>query len=85
MPTLRQVLPAGADCGDAAAMLDVDVVEVKLNDGAPCASHEGPYALWPGEGCHVHQWYVLANGKAAAVDEPPHQSAVVRIADLQVE
>lgn len=83
MPTLKQVLPAGADCGNATALLDVDVVEVKLNNGAPCSSHEGPFAPWPGEGEHIRQWFVLANGKAAAVDERPGQSAVVHIADLE--
>ncbi len=68
MPKLRQVLPAGS--GDELhALLDVEVVAVKLNTGAPCSSHDDAFETWPGTGENVRQWFVLENGKAVAIDE----------------
>lgn len=75
MPRLKQVLPARFfdEPGDhpAAAFLGVEVREIKLNTGSPCDGHAAMFADWPGDGRHVRQWYVLANGKAVAVDETP--------------
>lgn len=85
MPTLKQVLPPGVDQAGVAAFLDVEVIAVKLNNGAPCSSHEGPFAAWPGEGEHVRQWFVLANGKAVALDEDPAGGPVIRMADVSAD
>lgn len=75
MPVLKQVLPERffEDPGDqpAAALLDVEVREIKLNTGSPCDGHAAMFDDWPGEGSHVRQWYILANGKAVAIDEVP--------------
>jgi len=77
MPRLRQVLPdiffdASSNHPDAAALLDVEVREVKLNTGSPCDGHAAMFADWPGDGKHVRQWYILVNEKAVAVDEVPN-------------
>ena len=69
LPTLRQVLPENADYDHVSALLDTDVIAVKLNTGAPCSSHTGPFMAWPGEGADVKQWFVLSNGKAVAINE----------------
>ncbi len=79
MPTLKQVLPENADSHHASALLDVDVVAVKLNTGAPCPSHADPFEAWPGEGNAVRQWFVLANGKAVGIDEAPGSAPICRI------
>ncbi|MEK9722064.1 MAG: hypothetical protein VW405_01090 [Rhodospirillaceae bacterium] len=76
MPLLRQVLPerffdAVDDHGAAAALLDVPVSAVKLNTGSPCDGHAAMFDDWPGAGDHVRQWFMLANGKAVAIDENP--------------
>jgi hypothetical protein len=79
LPTLRQVLPENTNCHQASALLDVDVVAVKLNTGAPCSSHAEPFESWPGEGNAVRQWFVLANGQAVGIDEASDTSPVCRI------
>ena len=75
MPVLKQVLPEQFfdDPGDQPAMslLDVEIREIKLNTGSPCDGHAAMFADWPGEGSYVRQWYILANGKAVAIDEVP--------------
>jgi hypothetical protein len=80
MPKLKQVLPAGS--GDhLQALLDVEVVAVRLNTGAPCSSHAGPFEAWPGEGDNVRQWFVLENGKAVAIDERPGEVPAFPVVD----
>ncbi len=69
MPKLKQVLPAAGAEEGLQSLLDVEVVGVRLNTGAPCTSHAGPFEAWPGEGANVRQWFVLQNGKAVAIDE----------------
>lgn len=71
MPTLKQVLPDDADDPALAGLLDAEVIAVRLNTGAPCDGHADAFEAWPGDGEHVRQWFVLANGKAVAIDERP--------------
>ncbi len=79
MPTLRQVLPENAACNTVLDLLDVDVLAVKLNTGAPCSTHVGPFETWPGDGGQVRQWFVLANQCAVGVDEAPDDGPVCRV------
>ena len=77
MPQLRQVLPdiffeTAFSHPDVAALLDVEVREIKLNTGSPCDGHAAMFANWPGDNKHVRQWYILENGQAVAVDELPN-------------
>ena len=76
MPRLRQVLPDSffdvvTENLDAACLLDVEVEAIKLNSGSPCDGHTVMFCDWPGEGDYIRQWFLLANGKAVAVDEVP--------------
>lgn len=80
MPTLRQVLPENAASNTVVDLLDVDVVAVRLNTGAPCSNHVGPFETWPGEGEQVRQWFVLANQRAVGIDEAPEGGPVCRVA-----
>jgi len=41
------------------------------------------FADWPGEGKHVREWYILANGKAVAVDEVPNAHWQFPVADYE--
>ena len=76
MPLLKQVLPkvffdTKYEHPEAAVLLDEEILALKLNTGSPCSSHDAMFADWPGEGQYVHRWFILANGKAVAVDERP--------------
>jgi len=76
MPLLKQVLPERffatvSEHAAVAALLEIPVVEVKLNTGSPCDGHAQMFADWPGDGAHVRHWFVLENGKAVAIDENP--------------
>ncbi|MEK9752054.1 MAG: hypothetical protein VW338_02430 [Rhodospirillaceae bacterium] len=82
MPKLKQVLPAGRR-EELRGLLDVEVVAVRLNTGAPCLSHAGPFEAWPGEGDNVRQWFVLENGKAVAIDERPDGPPVFPVVDYR--
>lgn len=68
MPTLRQVL-CNREFKGLDSFLDSEVLAVKLSVGAPCFSHSGLFETWPGSGENVHQWFVLANGKAVGISE----------------
>ena len=68
MPTLRQVLYKREFKG-LDSFLDSEVLAVKLNTGAPCFSHAELFEAWPGPEGNVHQWFVLANGKAVGISE----------------
>ena len=72
MPILRHVLKdqiCQAQVNEA--LLDTEVVGVRINNGAPCSSHSSIFEMWPGDEEHVHQWFILANGSALAVNEDP--------------
>ena len=74
MPDLRKVLPehfVAGNAPEAAALLDVAVTSLRLNTGSPCDGHAAMFETWPGPGRHVKQWFVLANGKAVAINEEP--------------
>lgn len=76
MPLLRQVLPnvffnEVQDNTAILKFLDVQVTGVKFNTGSPCDSHATMFAEWPGDEEHVRRWYILANGKAVAINENP--------------
>ncbi|MBM09005.1 MAG: hypothetical protein CMF69_05430 [Magnetovibrio sp.] len=72
MPILRHILKdqiCKAQVNDA--LLDTEVVGVRINDGAPCSLHSSIFEMWPGDEENVHQWFILANGVALAVNEDP--------------
>ena len=76
MPLLKQVLPeiffnASQDHKTVVEFLDVPVTALKLNTGSPCDGHAAMFADWPGDDNHVRQWFILANGKAVAINERP--------------
>ena len=48
-------------------LLESQVVEVLLSTGAPCSSHAGAFANWPGEESDVTRWFRLANGSAVGI------------------
>ena len=71
LPILRQVLKDQPCQDQVEALLDIEVVGVRINTGAPCSSHSGIFESWPGDEEHIQQWFILANGKALAVNEDP--------------
>ena len=88
MPRLREVLPdiffdTSMSHPDVVSLLDVEVREVKLNTGSPCDGHAAIFADWPGVGNYVRQWYILANGKAVAVDEEPNRRWQFPVVDYE--
>ena len=88
MPRLRHVLPdiffdTSVRHPDAVALLDEEVREVKLNTGSPCDGHAAMFADWPGDGNYVRQWYILANGKAVAVNEEPNRHWQFPVVDYE--
>ena len=88
MPRLRQVLPdiffdTSMSHPDVVSLLDVEVREVKLNTGSPCDGHAAMFADWPGDGNYVRQWYILANGKAVAVNEEPNRHWQFPVVDYE--
>ena len=66
MPTLRQILGEKSIIapGD---LLDVEVLAIKLNTGAPCSAHDEVFEKWPGPEQKVTQWFVLQNDKAVGI------------------
>lgn len=88
MPLLKQVLPetffdTAGDHAPAAALLEVPVTAVKLNTGSPCDGHAAMFADWPGDGAHVRQWFILANGKAVGIDEVPDAAWRFPVVDME--
>ena len=73
LTTLRQVLKNQACQDQVEALLDIEVIGVRINTGAPCSSHSGIFEIWPGHEEYIHQWFILANGEAVAVNEDPNQ------------
>ena len=71
LPILRQVLKEQPRQDQVEALLDIEVVGVRINRGAPCSSHSGIFEMWPGEEEHIQQWFILANGRAVAVNDDP--------------
>ncbi len=75
MPKLRRVLEHELGGGPAVrslprALLDGDVAGVFLATGAPCESHAGGFASWPGVECDVTRWFRLAEGPAVGIRRP---------------
>ena len=75
MPNLQQVMII--ETGDAAfrasaayRLRNEDVVAMRLNTGAPCASHGAMFEAWPGPEPHVARWFRLASGHAVGVTDP---------------
>jgi hypothetical protein len=88
MPRLAQVvppdLPSGCFEGSAAfALRDVEVLAVRLATGAPCSGHADLFAPWPGPESDVHQWFVLANGKAVGIGETSSVGCRILVRDLE--
>ena len=71
LPILRHVLKDQSCHDQVEALLDTEIVGVRINKGAPCSAHSGIFEIWPGDEEHIHQWFILANGKALAVNEDP--------------
>ena len=71
LPILRQVLKEQPRQDQVEALLDIEVVGVRVNRDAPCSNNSGIFEIWPGDETHIHQWFILANGKALAVNEDP--------------
>ena len=71
LPILRQVLKDQPCQVQVEALLDIEVVGVRVNRDAPCSNNSGIFENWPGDETHIHQWFILANGKALAVNEDP--------------
>ncbi len=80
MPILRQVLKDQRCHDQVRAMLDTEIIAVRINKGAPCVSHSSIFEIWPGDELYIHQWFILANGTALGVNEDPVDgpSCVVR-------
>jgi hypothetical protein len=84
VPKLRQVLEHELGGNPALrslprALLDGDVTEVFLATGAPCESHAGSFAAWPGAERDVTRWFRLADGPAVGIrcrDGDPHGLAL---------
>ncbi|MGI9302135.1 MAG: hypothetical protein ACR2RB_05425 [Gammaproteobacteria bacterium] len=84
MPALKDVLPATARAKDEIhALHDVAVVAMKLTSGAPCSSHAGLFARWPGAEQYVTKWFILDNGKAVGINEDPHEGVSLPVIDYQ--
>lgn len=81
MPSLQQVLPPTDYPDELYPFLDVAVTAFRLNTGAPCDGHSAMFQPWPGIGEHVRRWFVLANGKAVAIDEVPNKSPAFMVID----
>jgi hypothetical protein len=69
---------ANAQC---ARYLDVAVIAVRLNDGAPCSRQGDLFAPWPGPQAHVRRWFLLENGKAVGMDERPGGPSTFPVVD----
>lgn len=86
MPLLRQVLPErlrqSPEARRLGALLDQPVKAIKLATGSPCAGKAELFAAWPGDHRHVRQWFLLANGRAVAVDEDPSGEWTCPVIDL---
>ena len=71
MPILRQVLKDQRCYDQVKVLLDTEIIGVRINKGAPCSSHSSIFEMWPGDEAYIHQWFILANGMALAVNEDP--------------
>lgn len=74
MPSLQQIMTA--EVGDelfrasgAWALRDRQVVAMRLANGAPCSSHAGAFAPWPGPHSGIKRWFSLDSGQAVGIEE----------------
>ena len=81
MPLLRHCLPrACQEQQQVQALLDIEVVAVKLNDASACGREGGFFAPWPGADGDVGRWFELADGRAVGLVEESNASPCCRVA-----
>jgi len=85
MPTLRDILQkeighvrSGPEFDDA--LLDDQVVGMRLTTGAPCSSHSELFAPWPGPEDGIKRWFQLAGGSAVGVVETTDEGPSLAVA-----